>query len=102
MPLSSRVHIRNQFGLEIGDLVFQFEFALLQSRELQLVDARVYCQALDGEVEVAMLFAQLGQLGDDFAGIVGIGIHILKDSTDLAQRIIIPESPLGDTPWLDL
>jgi hypothetical protein len=36
-----------------------------------------------------MLFAQLGQLGDNFAWVVGISIHSLKDSTDLAQRMTI-------------
>ncbi len=55
--LSSGVHVGNQFGLEVGDLVFQFEFALLQPRELQLVDTRIHGQTLDGQIQIAMLFA---------------------------------------------
>jgi hypothetical protein len=36
-----------------------------------------------------MFFAQLGKLGGDIIGIVGIGIHILKDSTDWTQQVTI-------------
>src|SRR5690606_15089319 len=60
----SGIEIRDQLALEARDLILQYELALLQPLQLQLVDVDVHRQPLDHLVEIAVLDAQLPQFFD--------------------------------------
>ena len=58
---SLRKNIRIELALERMDLVFQQEFLFFQPAHAQLVGQRVFRQARDRIVEVAMLDLQFAQ-----------------------------------------
>src|SRR6201992_2858917 len=62
-PKSLRDNIRKQFVLDAGNLIFQLQFTLLQTGQLNLI-VRTGCDERGNRrIEIAMLLRQLRELG---------------------------------------
>jgi len=72
------VKVRNQLGFQIADPVFKFELALLQARQSKLINRWISHKSPDGLIQITMLQLQLAKARDNFSGVVGIEVDMLR------------------------